>query len=147
MIRLKYQVIINSEPMMDGFDRLMKHSGFPIKVAKNIARIAANIDQNSNRIRKEFQTMLKEQGLMDLKGVPIPDKDVTAEKKEKWRKMQEDFGEKEFTIDREKILFADIEGVGLTPREILAIEPFVEGLEDRPAPPNKKERKLKEVRA
>lgn len=149
MIVAKYQVIIARDMMMQAFDLLMKHRGLPTKVTKNIAKIAVNIDQNSNRIKREWQELIKEHGLADLK-----DDKVTPAQRAKLVEIHKDFGEKTFKIDRQKILLSDIESVGLSAGELLAIEDFVEGMEDEPKqqrekPKDSKVTKLKpkEVRA
>lgn len=88
-----------------------KVKGF--KATYNVAKIAARLDE-------EFQVF---ESLRQKLAEKVKEGSVTEEV---LRDEFQKFGEVAFEIDRPKILLADVEEVGLTANEILALSPLLE---------------------
>lgn len=113
-----------------GFQRalgkLMNTDKLEFKHAYHISRLGAKIQSEAKEAQDWFVKLVKKYAEVDEKSGEFKVKD---EHVETWQKEMSDFTFKKFGIDRHKIHVSDLKVVGLTPNEILALEPLLFGLE------------------
>jgi hypothetical protein len=100
------------------------------------------LTQKRKQIMEEYQNMLKLYANLDEKGNPKSVEgrpeltDIPVEKKEEFEKAQEDFGNTEFTVDRQLLTFAILGDQRISAAELFALEPLFEDPEVVPAGAN-----------
>jgi hypothetical protein len=103
------------------------------KVTYNIARMIVLIDQHKTAMREAFLALIKKYAVLDEKGNLKVAEDggitVQDEKKKEWDEAATSFHEQAVEIKRHKIKLEDLQGVELTPLDLLALEPVMVSLE------------------
>ncbi len=116
---------IRAPSFQSGFSKLLNTSYDP-KVAYHIKRIGDKIESEAKTAQELFIKMVKKNGDFDEKTGQFKIKD---ENKDSWIKEVQEFSEIKFTIEKRKLNVAELNGVQLTPNEMLALEPVLFGLE------------------
>lgn len=129
MIKMTYQQVSGFE-----FTRAMQklaQTPMSTKVAYNIKKLADAMNKQREVISQEYQRdIVDKYAKKDEKGELVRPEgqpqgfDIDAEKVEEFQKVQEDFGKREFTIERFKLTLADLEQVKLSASELTALEPI-----------------------
>lgn len=125
MIELKWSDLRTPEFQM-AMTKLMNANNLPFKTSYHVSRIGAKCqsevkesDQHWLKLAKKYADINEKTGQFKVK----------EEHLEIWNKETGDFGETKFTIDKRKLSMSELEPVGLTPNEILALEPLISVLE------------------
>lgn len=125
---LTYKTLANQN-FVPALKKVVNFDGFKDpKLAYNAARIGSLVDQELKTfhdLRVKFANKVKA-----IK--PENEENPTDADKEAVKALQEEadkFGEVSFEINRHKLKLEDLSGLKLTPNEILALEPMLEGLE------------------
>lgn len=127
---LKNAVFLNSQ-FGSAMQKITRHPGFAFKTSYNAGRIASLVDQQQKVFQEAWVKTIKahavqkpEGGLLEPQGpgsFQVDDAQAEAFKAE-----QEALTAVEFTIERYKLAHAELEGVGLTPGEVAAIDAMLE---------------------
>lgn len=132
-VTLKYSVISN--PAFSEALRKVTRSGAikDVKQAYNVARLVTKVDQGIKTMREDYMAMAKTFATLDEngkfkvpEGAPEGAFDVPEEKMGEWTKAVDAFQEKELVIERHPIPLEQLEGCGLTPGDLIALEPVLE---------------------
>ena len=136
-MHLKYS-IVKDKFLTNALVKLGNYSKFPPKFAMQVKRIMDIIYDYEAKIAAEYQALIEKHAKKDEKGNYIPREDYDGVKragtfephdKEAWDKDYAEFENKTFNISTPPISLKDLEGVGLTPLELRAMESFVTELE------------------
>lgn len=120
---LTYKTLHNPD-FLAGMQKLARFDGWKDpKKAYNAARMSALIDLEMKTMREVRGKLIGAQPKVEAGKGP------TEDEKAAMLKAAQDFSAVEVTIERHKVDLKDCEGVRLTPLEILALEPLLEGLE------------------
>ncbi len=92
-----------------------------------IKKIVDALTKQMTVVREAYQKELVSQyPKKDEKGAVIPGElDVPEAKQVEFAKAQEDFGAREFTIDRNKLSFADLGNLTISAVELTLLEPII----------------------
>lgn len=134
MIELKYKIVKNAEFNLG----LSKIGKFPFKTVQNsltIKRILKALEKEAEIMQPVFKLIVDQFALKDEKGslIPVPGTEDTFQVKENvegYRKALKDFEETSFEIRSPKLKFSDLDGVGLSAVELLALEDLIEGMDE-----------------
>lgn len=124
MIELTWAMIRNPQ-FLAGLSKLV-NAGFEFKTAYHISRIFSRVDSEYKESQKFFMKFVEKYADIDQKTGSYKVKD---EHLEKWKEETKNFDETKFVIEKSRVNIADLNGVNLTPLEILALEPILLGLE------------------
>lgn len=114
---------LNNPDFLSGMQKLSRFGGWKEpKDCYNAARMSALIDI-------ELKTMREVMGKFADRVKPADPKSPTDDEKNLMREEAEKFAAVEITVERHKVKLADTKGASLTPLELLALEPLLEGLE------------------
>lgn len=124
MIELTWLAIRNPQ-FMSGISKLA-NAGLDFKTSYHVSRIFSKVDSEFKESQKFFMKFIEKYADVDQKSGSYKVKD---EHLEKWKEETKNFDETKFTIEKSRVNIADLNGVNLTPLEILALEPILLGLE------------------
>ena len=115
--------------------KVLRHDDYPqIKTTYNISRMGDFISQEMRRSDEIMRKMFKRYAELDERGNPIKDGDGWLIKegadKEAFEKEFEDYLAHSVTIERHKLDLETLEGVGLTPNELLSLSPILADVAD-----------------
>lgn len=133
MITLTYEQVRNKN-FAAGLLKLANHSGFDPKVAYNIAKIVdktRQFDRDCNKIHNDVVVELcskdKDGNMMSPNGPGSFE--IPTENFDKFQKKMDELKGLSVEIERYRVKLSDIEEVGLTPEQLLALEPVMTELE------------------
>jgi len=115
-----------NEYFVGGLRKILNYDGLKdVKTTYNIARIGKLLDQHQSEADDVFKKLIKSHGTLNDNGTfKIDDENIDA-----WKKAHAEFLGHKTKVERHKIRIQDIEGVPLTPSEIAALEPVIDGLD------------------
>jgi hypothetical protein len=135
MIKLSYREMNNYE-FVNALRSLAEHRGFDTKTAYNIGKIKAAFDRGVEKGRETYAAILKkfadlnEDGSLKLANPNDPRSfNIAEEKKGDFKKASEEFMGSDYEIPRFKISVSKLEGAGLSPSDLIALEPILTDLE------------------
>lgn len=106
-----------------GIRKLSAYSGFrDIKVTHNVAKIASQLDA-------EYVTYDEVKAKL-AKRFPLTEKEHTPDKVQEIETEFENLMAISFEVKRPKVKLGEVEGINLSPNELLALTPILEGLDD-----------------
>lgn len=129
-----------SQTFNSAIRKLSNYSGFSSKMAYEVSKIIKEIKKAEGIAQKEYTEMIQGYSVKDEKGEIVPSKDeegnlrpgtfdIIEGKQAELEKAHLAFGEQTAKIERQKLSIDDLNGVGLNPNEIMALEPMLHGLE------------------
>lgn len=143
MFKLKFSTTKNSE-FIKSFAKVMQYTDYKgTKLAYDIAKIGRKFDEEAKLCHELYIKLLKNYAKLDEKGefvlreeermnpkgekvtIKVPNTYVIIEEKHadgSWEKASTDFDNTEFEIPCAKIKLSDLEGVGLSPLDLLNLE-------------------------
>lgn len=127
MIKLCYKSM-RDNAFAQAIIKLTQYPGFPTKTSLKIAKIKKAIDAEKDLVQDEFIRLVKLHADLDEKGNILPHNDqpgtyhITDEKNEAWNKALKDFEEASFDIQQNPLTIDELEGVRLSPADIIALE-------------------------
>lgn len=146
MFKLKFADVKNQD-FVRAYMKIITHTEYKdTKTAYNIAKIARKFDQESKLSQELYVKLIKKYAKLDDKGEIAPRKEGervipnTYEIRDEavedgsWKKAAEDFDATEFEIACHKVKLSDLNNVGLSPVDLLALEDIID-LEETPAAP------------
>ncbi len=121
-MKVKYDSL-TSQPFNQAISKIANHEGFKTtKLAYHVGRIVAVIETAAKKAQAEYLELLKPYAILDEKGkIPMSAK-IKPELEDDWKKVVEEFSAQTFKIDKHKLSLEELEGVGLTPNELVALE-------------------------
>lgn len=124
MFELTYEVLRN--PAFNaGVKKVLNSTSLKdVKKIYNIARIGALLEQAHKDAAKVFEQVVKAHGNVKGDGTFTIDDDKIAE----WEKAHAEFLNHRIQVERHKIRVEDVSDL-LTPLEMLAMEPMLDGLD------------------
>lgn len=133
MFKLKYSEIRDPR-FVQAFSKLANFGGYKdAKSTYNIARMAKLIEQQQRAAIEDYQKVAKDFAVLDDAGkIKLDDNqrfEVPDEKKSEFDEATREFFTREVEIQRHRIRLDEVEGVGLSPMELLALEPVMVVLE------------------
>lgn len=137
MFTLKYKDIRDPH-FAEGIYKLINYNAFPTTVCIAIAKMKKAIEEKSEAAKRDYEVLLKQFAEVDGNNELVPLENnpnavkIPQEKQAGWMKANEEFNEREFQIDREKIALRTLDGVQLSPQNFLALECILN--EDVPEP-------------
>lgn len=135
MIKVPYK-LLKSPQFQVALRKISNHPFKSQKSAYNVMRIAKKVDEESKNCQELFTKLLKGFAKLDDKGefVPVDGQpgtyQVPDEKQADFQKAAEEFDELEFTIERYPIKLEELDGVGLSPAELGAVESLLQPEEE-----------------
>jgi len=111
---------------VQGLRKILNYDGLKdVKVAYNVARVGALLDLHQKEADEVFKKLIKSHGTLSENGTfEIDDANM-----DDWKKAHAEFLGHTTKVERHKIRIQDVEGVPLTPSEIAALEPVLDGLD------------------
>lgn len=135
MIKLTYRDM-NNYAFVNAVNNLAEHRGFDTKTAYNIGKIKAFIDRGTRQGRELFTENLKKYADLNEDGsIKYADPNdprsfnIPKEKEADFRRTNEEFLDSYYEIPRFKISVSKLEGAGLSPSDLIALEPILTDLE------------------
>lgn len=131
MITVHYKSL-RSEEFDSALRKLYAYSAFPTSLSYNVGKLKKKLDSEIGKAQSSFIELLKKYADLDDKGNFIPSNGepgtfhVPEEKKDAWMKARDTFEEMSVNILHPKMRLHELDGVKLTPVEIVAIENLVE---------------------
>ncbi len=111
---------------VQGLRKILNFDGITeVKVAYNVGRVGTLLDLHQQEADDVFKKLIKSHGTLKDNGTFEIDED----KMEAWKKAHAEFLGHKTKVERHKIRIGDVEGVPLTPSEIAALEPILDGLD------------------
>lgn len=116
---------LRDQSFVTGMRKVLNHPIKDFKVSYNLGRMGTQLTQLQKEADTSFQKLVKAHGSNnDNDTFEIPD-----DKLEGWKKAHEDFLAHSIKVERHKIRIEDVEGVALTPSEIVSMGPVLDGLD------------------
>lgn len=111
---------------VSGLRKILNYPGFKeVKLTYNVSRMGKLLDLHQKEADDVFKKIIKSHGTLSDDGTF----EIAEANKEKWKKAHAEFLGHKTKVERHKIRIGDIEGVPLTPSEIAALEPVLDGLD------------------
>lgn len=127
MIEIKLGQLRNPS-FTQAYHKLMNTSGLQPKAAYHVARVGALLEQELKTANEAHDVLVKKWAEFKNENGQSFWK-VPEDKLEGWTKENEEFHQATATVDKRKIMLAEIDSAALTPAEYLALEPVLGGLE------------------
>ena len=108
-----------------GLSKVLNTESKDHKIVYNLMRVGDLIDQNVKEAQRTYKKLAKNHDVLNEHGII----DTSADGNEEWRKAHEDFLKQTVKVERHKIRMEDIENVSLTPLELSALEPILDGID------------------
>jgi len=128
MIELSYHTLRNND-FISGMQKLATSTTLNTKVAYNVGRIMSKLQSAEKSGQETFSKLIRKYAEMDGDKIVEPEGPgsykIADEKVEEYRKELEEFLSIEIKIDRNKIGLNDLEGAGLSPVQVLALDPLL----------------------
>jgi hypothetical protein len=133
MIKLRY-LDVNSKELEYGLKKLNTYTKFPAKIAYRIGRAVQDIQRQMQKIAKGYDEIFNDHVKKEANGLPVKNKQGEFEFNDmgKWKQAFSDYMQTEFEIKILPIPIDDLNDVGLSPDEILALEKFID-MADKPS--------------
>ena len=109
-----------------GMSKLVGAQTLEFKTSYHISRIWKKIQSESSIAQEAFNKLVKKFGDVDEKTGQFQ---IKPEHIDTWTKELEEFNNTVFVVEKHKVNVATLDGVKLSPAEILALEPVLHGLE------------------
>jgi hypothetical protein len=128
-IHLKY-ADMNNRVLRNALSRLANHDGFRGQFAYTISKLIRKWDEEAKIATELLLKLMKTHAKLDEKGEIIP-KDGTGfelndlHTEKDWEDAVKKFDQTEFTIEVNALGIDELEKVGLTPNEMIAMEKFL----------------------
>lgn len=109
-----------------GLNKILNAEIKDFKTAYHIGRIGDLLEQKHREAKRTFEKLAKSHGVYKevLSNSPIPE-----DKKEAWEKADKDFLAHTVKVEKRKIRAKEISDVGLSPLEVVALEPIIDGID------------------
>lgn len=133
MVEIKTESLKNPN-FNSALAKLLHCTKFHPKLAMRVAKFMDHIKEQEIKTHHEYLALIRAHAKLDEKGELIPREDPNGNPKpntfqakdnDKWEKAFEEFGQKKITIDIYPLEIKDLVGLGLSPLEIVAIEPLI----------------------
>lgn len=127
MITLSYKNLRDPQ-FTNAFYKLALFNAFPTKVSIKVAKLKKAIDAESELAQTEFEKIVKRHAKLDEKGNLLPIKDtvgtfeIKEEEMDNWKKSLDEYNSVPFHVEQNPLLYSDLEGVSITPIDIIALE-------------------------
>lgn len=139
-VKLSYKEIKN-QTFVQGLAKLANYGGFKDqRLAYNVAKLIRKWDSEAQMAQDLFMKLVKQYATLDEKGnIKTPEGansgafEVVDEKADAFAKARKEFESIEFDIPVHKIRIDQLEGTGLTPMEMMALEPILIEMEAVPS--------------
>lgn len=95
------------------------------KVVYNLGRVGDLIDQSIKEAQRTLKKLAKNHNVLNEDGII----DASADDNVEWVKAHDDFMAHRVKVERHKVRLEDIKEVPLTPLEITALEPLIDGID------------------
>jgi len=105
-----------------GLNKILSAETKDFKVAYHIGRVGDFLEQHHKEAKRTFEKLAKSHGLES-------DTVLDDSKREAWDKASDEFLAHSVKVERHKIRIDDIKDISLTPLEITALEPILDGLD------------------
>ena len=114
---------LRDRSFVTGMRKVLDHEFKEFKTSYNLGRMGTALSQEQSLAHTSFEKLIKAHGKLGDNGqFEIPDENVIE-----WKKAQEDFLGHTIKVDRHKIRIECLEGIPLTPAEVAAMEPILDG--------------------
>ena len=136
MFKLKYSDMKSREFIM-ALGKCMQNTNYKsTTIAYNVAKIGRKFDQETKICQELYLKVIKAHAKLDEKGniaprveggKPVPNTyEISDDKVEAWKKACEDFDNTLIEIPCNKINLSDLENAGMSPADLVALEPVLE---------------------
>lgn len=132
MVTVKYSVM-RVHAFNTGLSKLLNYPRFMPAVALSIVRLIEKVDKERDVAQKVYEGIVKKHAKLDEKGEVIPkDGDPNSfivrddSSQEALDKEVQEMGEQSFSVEMRPIALAALEGVGLTPNELMYLAPIID---------------------
>lgn len=137
MITLKMGHLMGGA-FVNSMQKVANTQGLPIKTAYNASRIMKAAQKELENGRKLFQKVLDEHTKKGEDGKPVAGEDgmvtINPELQAAYEKQVEELQELELKLPFLPLELAALEKCGLSPNQLIALEPIIHTLEEVPAP-------------
>ena len=115
---------LRNRNFITGMRKVLDHECKDFKKAYNLGRMGTQLTQVQGEADAVFKKLIKSHGTLNDNGTfEIPDDKVVE-----WKKAHEDFLSHTVKVERHKIRVEDVDGIPLTPSEVAAMEPVLDGI-------------------
>lgn len=127
MITLTYKNLRDPE-FLNAFSKLVHCDTLPTKVSIRVSKVKKALDAESTFAQEEFIKLAKKFSELDEKGNFKPHQGVPGtyivkeDLKDEWVKALLEYESATFNIEQNPILYSDLDGVKLSPADILGLE-------------------------
>jgi len=127
---------INSRELDGALRKIDSYTGFPAQVAYRISRVCERVKREMTITQQKYIDLGKKHGVLDATGLPKRDKTgefvfKDDENKALFFESFQKLMKTEFEVKALKPKISELDGAGLSPQEIRALEKIID-LEERP---------------
>jgi len=108
-----------------GLNKVLSAESKDHKVIYNLGRVGDKIEQAIKEAQRDMRKLAKSHKVLNEQGII----GASAEGNDAWEKAYEDFMKHPVKVERRKIRLEDIREVPLSPLELNALEPILDGID------------------